>query len=227
MVVNYDNTKIYKIYSHAGDKIYVGSTTKYLLSQRMAKHRSSYKWWKSTGKVGFISSYDLFDDYGLENCIIELLEAKACMNSDEKNKLEGKYIRELKCVNKIITGRTPEEYREENKDKIKEYQKEYDQDNKEKKKQYYEDNKEKIKEYQKQYDQDNKEKIKEENKQYYQENKEKIKEKKKQYYEDNKDQINEDSKQKCNCECGSVFRRVDKSRHERTLKHKNYLETIQ
>ena len=106
MVIKYEDTKIYKIYSHVGDKIYIGSTTKPLLSQRMTKHRSEYKRWKSGGKGGFIRSYELFDEYGIENCIIELIEAKHCMDSDEKNKLEGKYIRELECVNKNIAGRT-------------------------------------------------------------------------------------------------------------------------
>ena len=92
MVIKYEDTKIYKIYSHVGDKIYIGSTTKQLLSQRMAKHRSEYKRWKSGGKCSFIRSYELFDEYGIENCFIELIEAKPCMNSDEKNKLEGKYV---------------------------------------------------------------------------------------------------------------------------------------
>ena len=44
---NYANGKIYQIISHAGDKIYIGSTTKRLLSQRMEKHRSSYKRWNA------------------------------------------------------------------------------------------------------------------------------------------------------------------------------------
>jgi hypothetical protein len=42
-MVNYGNGKIYKIESHLGDKIYIGSTTKQYLSQRMDKHRSEYR----------------------------------------------------------------------------------------------------------------------------------------------------------------------------------------
>ena len=45
-MVNYGNAKVYKIWSTAGDKIYIGSTTKEYLSQRMDKHRSGYKQWK-------------------------------------------------------------------------------------------------------------------------------------------------------------------------------------
>jgi len=132
MPINYELSKVYKIYSHQGDKIYIGSTTKEFLSQRMASHRSNYKCWKS-GKLHLCSSFELFDEYGIDNCLIELLEAKKCSNKDELHKLEGNYIRELVCVNKIIPGRTMTKWQEENKDIIKE-----------KKKQYYEDNKDKL-----------------------------------------------------------------------------------
>ena len=99
MPTNYEQSKIYKIYSHCGDKIYIGSTTKNLLSQRMATHRSDYKTWKK-GESKFSKSYLLFDEYGIENCIIELLEYKPCKNKDELIKLEGIYTGELECVNK-------------------------------------------------------------------------------------------------------------------------------
>ena len=48
--MDYSKTKIYKIWSLKGDKIYVGATTKALLCQRMSKHRSNYKQW-SNGKT--------------------------------------------------------------------------------------------------------------------------------------------------------------------------------
>ena len=41
-MVNYSNGKIYKIESDLGDLIYIGSTTKYYLSQRMERHRFDY-----------------------------------------------------------------------------------------------------------------------------------------------------------------------------------------
>ena len=95
----YERAKIYKIWSTQGDKIYVGATCKEYLSQRMVAHRGDYNKWKS-GKHGKISSFILFEEYGLENCFIELLEAKECNSKDELLQLEGKYIRELECVNK-------------------------------------------------------------------------------------------------------------------------------
>ena len=118
-MVNYANSKVYKIWSTQGDKIYIGSTTKQYLSQRMDKHRHEYKYWKSK-QTTFISSYKLFEEYGIENCFIELLEAKECKSKDELHQLEGKYIREVNCVNKLVAGRTREQYRLENKEKLSE-----------------------------------------------------------------------------------------------------------
>ena len=99
--MNYQKTKIYKIWSTSGDKIYIGSTTKDLLSQRMAIHRSHYKTWIKNGMgKGYISSFALFQMYGIENCYIELLESYACHNIEERRKKEGEYIRSNNCINK-------------------------------------------------------------------------------------------------------------------------------
>ena len=65
--MDYQKTKIYKIISDVGDKIYIGSTTKDTLAKRMAEHRSCYKRWKA-GLCGKTMSYELFDEYGIENC---------------------------------------------------------------------------------------------------------------------------------------------------------------
>ena len=119
-MVNYANSKVYKIWSTQGDKIYVGSTTKEYLSQRMDKHRSGYRQYKN-GKYGHTSSFDIFEEYGIKNCFIELLESKECNSKDELSQLEGKYIRELNCVNKKIEGRTDKEWRDDNKEYFKKY----------------------------------------------------------------------------------------------------------
>ena len=118
MSINYTNSKVYKIWSTQGDKIYIGSTTKELLCQRMSSHRKEYRKWKKT-QTQLTSSFLIFEEYGVENCFIELLEAKECISKDELRQLEGKYIRELICVNKRIEGRTHKEYREDHKERIK------------------------------------------------------------------------------------------------------------
>lgn len=194
---DYSKTKIYKIWSPLGDKIYIGSTTKEYLSQRMTTHRYTYNKYKKTNKE-FITSFILFDEYGLENCIIELLEAKECNNINEAKQLEGGYIRNLECVNKNIAGRIYKEYYEDNKEVINTRHKEYYEDNKdviniqqikyrnnneEKMKKHYENNKNENNIRAKQYYEDNKDKIKK----YREANKERMK----LYYETNKERINE------------------------------------
>jgi len=133
-MVNYSNGKVYKIEpiaEHLEGEIYIGSTTKKYLSQRIDNHRSSYKRWKN-GKTGRITVFDLFDKYGIDNCKIYLLESVNANSKDEILAREGHYIRTLKCVNKCITGRTEKEYYNDNKVKLLEKRKGYYNDNKDK-----------------------------------------------------------------------------------------------
>ena len=83
---------------------------------------------------------------------IELvIEVENC-TKDELRKIEGQYIREMKCINKRIEGRTQDESRKqyytENKDKINEQKKEHYTENKDeilkKANEYYTENKDKI-----------------------------------------------------------------------------------
>jgi len=149
---NYQLSKIYKIVplnSEDDSDIYIGSTTKSTLAERMAEHRSKYRHWLEG--ISKVSSFRLFDKYGLENCYIFLIEEYPCNTKDELRAREGHFIITTPCINKNIAGRTDKRYREDNKEKIKQYR----DDNKEKIKQYRDDNKEKMK----QYREDNKEKL--------------------------------------------------------------------
>jgi hypothetical protein len=170
-MVNYNNGKIYKIESHLGDKVYIGSTTKEYLSQRMTAHRKSYLAWKQ-GKRDLTTSFLLFDEYGIENCSIILLELCSCESKDLLHAREAHYIRTIQCVNKMIPQRTKKEYKMDNKDKIKESGKSYYLQNKaaitEKHKKYNEDNKEKKLEYQRKHRELNKERLKLRDQAYYQ-----------------------------------------------------------
>ncbi len=134
-MVNYGLGKIYKIEPVSGGDegdIYVGSTTKELLSQRMANHRSDYKRWKN-GMGGKITSYDIFEKYGLENCQITLLEQVNATCKDELNSRERHYIESMACVNRIVIGRTNQEYQEIHKEEIAIWRAEHNQNNKEQK----------------------------------------------------------------------------------------------
>ncbi len=135
-MINYNNSKIYRIEpncDHEENEIYIGSTTKDKLCQRMATHRMHYKQWKE-GKRNKTMSHDLFDKYGVENCSIVLIENVNANNKDELLAREKHYINTLKCVNKYVPRQTEHEYYEKNKEIIIENSK-----------QYYEFNKGKIK----------------------------------------------------------------------------------
>ena len=108
----YKKGKIYKIVDIGYNKCYIGSTCE-SLSQRMARHRASYNQFLQ-GKSNEARSFEIFDDYGVENCKIELIEEFSCNNKDELRKREGHFIKTTECINKQIAGRTKQEYNQDN-----------------------------------------------------------------------------------------------------------------
>ena len=78
--IKYENGKVYKIVCRKTGLIYVGSTTKPLLSQRLAAHRYDYQKYLKSG-YPFITSFKILenDDY-----YIELLEN---VNANKKDEL--------------------------------------------------------------------------------------------------------------------------------------------
>ena len=130
-MVNYQNSKIYKIESTRGNLIYIGSTTKERLSQRMDTHRMNYRQWKR-GKTNKTTSFDIFDAYEMENCSIVLLELCPCNSKDEMYAREAHYIKSLDCVNRCVPGRSKEDldayskqYVKDHRDDLLEYKKQY------------------------------------------------------------------------------------------------------
>ena len=121
MTINYKNGKIYKIEprgDHSEGDVYIGSTTKEYLSQRMTAHRSDYKSFKKGIREHKLTSFDLFDKYGVENCDIILLESVEANSKDELVSREAHYIRTIKCVNRFVPLRTTREYKQEHKEEI-------------------------------------------------------------------------------------------------------------
>jgi hypothetical protein len=100
----------------------------------------------------------------------------------------------LRSECKSCRNERAKEYREKNREYLKEYAKEWHKKNKERKKEYYQQNKERFKERRKKYYQGNKERLNEYKKEWYQKNKERIKEKGKKYRERNKELIKERKK---------------------------------
>lgn len=237
-MVNYNNSIIYKLCCKDVEvkDIYVGSTTNF--KARKCYHKSTCN--NENDKSYNIKVYKFIRDNGnWDNWDMVIIEQVSCSNKLELHKQERKYIEDLKSsLNCFIPTRPHKEYREANKDKIKEHSKQYRQDNKEKErirhkkyynnnkdkiKEYVEKNKYKLKEYNKEYRENNKVSLFIKNKSYRDNNKVQIKEKKKEYYQNNKGQILEQQKALYTCVCGTISTKSHKARHERTKKHIDFI----
>jgi len=205
---------------------YIGSTFN-SIEERFISHKFNYYNWLKNKDKYKISIYTYFEDYGIENFKIELLGEYEVDNKIELLKIEQDKIDDNgNCVNinnayiNIENKKIQDQnYREENKDKIKEY-----------KKKYSENNKDKIKEYGKNYREENNENISKYQKEYREENKNELNDKKKEYYEKNKDEINkkkkeyrENNKIKINCGCGSSIYKYKMNEHIKSKKHLNFI----
>jgi len=120
MKVDYSLGKIYKIECLGGepDDIYIGSTCEKYLSKRFNGHKKHYRSWKTNGICHKMTSFDIFDKYGVENCVIVLLENVNCATKTELYAREAFFIRSTSCVNKHIPLRTHKEYKKDNEIKI-------------------------------------------------------------------------------------------------------------
>ena len=81
----YENGKIYKITDIAYTLAYYGSTIE-PLCKRMGRHRGCYRKYKNKGDGDNITVYKIFDEFGLENCKIELVELCPCASKMELEK---------------------------------------------------------------------------------------------------------------------------------------------
>ena len=114
---DYQNSKIYKIYSLSNEElVYYGSTTQ-KLSQRKAEHV------KDSKKEHYNGSSKIIINNG--NWKMELIQDYPCLNRVELETLEGEYIKNNKCINLMIPARTKKQYRDANRDKIRENQKKW------------------------------------------------------------------------------------------------------
>jgi hypothetical protein len=227
----YNRGKIYKLVPrvYENDYIpYIGSTCEKLLSSRLAKHKLKYKAYvlKNKTKELFTTSFKLFEDFGVNNIDIFLIEDYPSNNKYELEARERYHIENNICINKNVPTRTRKEWREINKEELKE-----------KSKKYREINKDELKEKSKKYREEHKDELKEIKKKYREEHKDELKEKKKKYIEDNRDKINEKSRnyyKKCLennsemiiCECGGHYKKVNKRKHIKTKNHLIYLNNI-
>ena len=201
-VIDYSKSVIYKI-EHVDNPelLYVGSTTDFI--RRKASHKSKCN--NSNLNSYNCKLYQIIRDNGnWELFKIMIISEFPCNSKIELIIEEEKYRKELQAsLNTLKSHRTIEEKKEQIKLANIKYQ-ENNIDIKEKAKKYRKNNKEKIKQYQ-------------------ENNKDKIKDYKKTYYENKKEIIQEKEKEKMTCNCGSIFNKGDKARHEKTLKHINFI----
>ena len=138
---DYSKGKIYTIRNRNDDaKIYVGSTIQ-SLAVRFGGHKRSSRKEKCMNMLLYIEVNGDWSDW-----YIELYENCPCSSKEELCKREGEIIRLIGTLNIRIEGRNKQQYRIDNKDKIKEQNKQYYNENADKAKQYRIDNKERIKE---------------------------------------------------------------------------------
>jgi hypothetical protein len=136
-MVNYSNSKVYKIVDNTNNNIYIGSTTQEL-SKRLATHRAVYRRNINGKSRNTLTSFKILknDDYQ-----IILLENVVCNNKNHLLQRERHYIDRLDCVNKQKPLRTKAEWdidnpdyyknwRLNNKENYLEYFQKYFQDNK-------------------------------------------------------------------------------------------------
>jgi len=105
---DYSKGKIYKIVVDTDEeyKPYVGSSCQEL-SQRMADHRKTYNSWKKGG--GYVKSFELFDEFGVDKCKIILLEEYSCENNNQLRAKEREWFDKIECCNQLRPHRTDEE----------------------------------------------------------------------------------------------------------------------
>jgi hypothetical protein len=125
----FGNGKIYKIVDENQEKCYYGSTCNNLKT-RLSHHKANYKRRCLHSKGYKNSVYDIFNEYGPDNCRIELVKLFPCASINELINEEGYYIKHFPCCNKNISGRTRRQYYIDNKVKILEYQNNYNKNKK-------------------------------------------------------------------------------------------------
>ena len=87
--------------------------------------------------------------------------------------------------------------------------------------------KEEIKEYVKEWSKENATHLQQYKQGWYLDRQDDYKQKFRNYYNSKKEEMSEKSKEKMICDCGSEFRKKEKARHLKSIKHQQYLQTIE
>jgi hypothetical protein len=126
-MVNYQQSKIYKLTSPHTDLFYIGSTCT-TLTRRKSEHKSSFILRQKNEKANCTMSKKLFE-LGIDDVKINLVKEYCLENKEQILKKEAKYIRKYKekygdkCLNICVPLRTKKEWNEDNKEKVQDQQK--------------------------------------------------------------------------------------------------------
>ena len=215
-MTDYSKGQIYKIVDNAQTKCYIGSTVQ-KLCYRMAGHRRDYEGYL-TGKFKYYNSvFKLFDEYGVENCKIYWIENYPCNSKKELEAREGYYQQNTDCVNKVIAGRTLEQWYQDHRD-----------ERRAKNKENYQKKRETILEKQKQNYHSNRDEKNELNKARQRQKRidypEEVRKKDLETYYRHRETKLAKKKELVECECGETVSRGCLSKHKKTKKHQQYLQ---
>ena len=114
----YAKSKLYQIKNTIDNDTYVGSTTE-PLDIRMSKHRHEV----TRGSAQPIHAK--MSELGTKCFYIELIEEYPCASKQELAAREGHYIRERGTLNKVIAGRSNQQWKQEHKEQIADINKQY------------------------------------------------------------------------------------------------------
>ena len=198
--INYENTVIYKIVCKdiTNTSVYIGHTTNFI--KRKTQHKDCCRY-EFKSKKNNIKIYETINNNGgWDNWDMLEIEKFPCLDGNEARARERYWykLHESK-LNTQAPNRTRQEYKLENKEKLKQANHEYFLKHKT---EIYIKRKEKRKPH-----------------------KDKINEKSKEYREKHKDDINEKKRQKITCICGVSCSKSGKSKHEKTKKHLDFIES--
>jgi hypothetical protein len=208
---DFSKSQIYKIVHVGFNLCHIGSTVE-KLHVRMVRHRSHYKSYLK-GQHNYVSLFKIFDEYGVDNCKIYLIENYPCQSKEELTAREGEHQKNTECVNKRMEGRTMKQWCQDNKETISM-----------KKKTYYQDKKPDLQKKNKEYYEDKKEDISLQRKERRKNNPELIREQERQAYQRNKEHKKSRRGERAECDCGAVVCRAELSRHRKTKKHHKQLQ---
>ena len=207
--IDYSKTHFYKIICRNTNikNIYVGHTTDFKTRKECHKRVCN----NSNDKNYNLPLYKFIrENDGWDNFDMVLIETVSMENSLEARKRERELIEELNAEINYI--KKPAVSLEEAKQRKKEWTKE---------------NEDHVKEYKHNWQIENRERLSEIRKQQYQDRREEILAKCKKYYEENIEERRAIRNRLCQCSCGDTYTYANKSRHQRTKKHQDYMNSIE